>query len=297
MLHGIITAIITPFREGNIDWSALEKIINYQSDAGIHALVVAGSTGEGLLLTEEQKISVIQNSLKFAKGRLKIIASTGSPSTQDAVTLSQKAQDLGVDGILVISPWYVKPNQESLYQHFKTIHDATSVPMIVYNHPGRCIVDISYSTAARLSELAHLSGFKDSSTDVARLQNIKSIANPKLKFFSGDDPTAPGYLALGGDGIICVGSNVAPREYITLYDAWAQRDLKKFTQMRDLLSPLAIATNLETNPAPIKYAASLLGLCQNEWILPYVDLQESTKTAIRKALELLALKPVSQKVA
>ena len=297
MFQGIITAIITPFREGKIDFNALEKIIDYQTDAGIEAIVVAGSTGEGVLLPESQKLELIEAAIKLARGRLKIIASTGSPSTQDTIRLSQKAEALGADGLLVISPWYVKPNQESLYQHFKAVHDATSIPMIIYNHPGRCSVDISPEMAGRLSQLPRLLGFKDSSTDLSRVQSIKALSHPRMKLFSGDDPTAPGYLALGGDGIFCVASNIAPMDYVRIYAAWNCGDLKEFAQMRDLLYPLARATNLESNPAPVKYAAQLLGLCENESLLPFVDLQESTKAAIREAIVFLNLHPISQKAA
>lgn len=290
MLKGIITAIITPFREGKIDFKALSKIINYQADNKIEAIVVGGSTGEGLLLSYEQKIELLEKSIELNQGRMKIIANTGTPSTEESIQLSKRAQDLSADGLLVISPWYVKPNQESLYQHFKAIHDATNLPIIIYNHPGRCIVDITPETAKRLSDLPRITAFKDSSVDVSRLPAIKLISNPKMKCFSGDDPTAPGYLALGGDGIICVGSNVAPQEYVNLYKAWERGDLSEFARLRDLLYPLARATNLETNPAPIKYAAYLLGLCGTESLLPYVDLQEATKKALQEALTGLGLK-------
>jgi len=290
MFKGIITAIITPFREGKIDFESLSKIINYQSDNGIEALVVGGSTGEGLLLSYEQKIELLKKSMKLNQGRMKIIASTGSPSTSESIKLSKEAQELGADGLLVISPWYVKPNQESLYTHFKAIHDSTNLPITIYNHPGRCIVDITPETAKRLSDLPRITAFKDSSLDVSRLSAIKLISNPKMKCFSGDDPSAPAYLALGGDGIICVGSNVAPQAYINLYKAWERGDLPEFARLRDALYPLARATNLETNPAPVKYATYLLGLCGTESLLPFVDLQDSTKKALQDALEGLGLK-------
>lgn len=290
MFKGIITAIITPFREGKIDFEALAKIINYQADNRIEAIVVGGSTGEGLLLNHNQKKELLRQAIEFNQGRMKIIASAGTPSTSESITLSNEAQDMGADGILVISPWYVKPSQESLYTHFKAIHDATNLPIIIYNHPGRCIVDITPETAKRLSDLPRITAFKDSSLDVSRLPAIKLISNPKMKCFSGDDPTAPAYLALGGDGVICVGSNVAPQEYVNLFKAWEKVDLAEFARLRDLLYPLAHAANLETNPAPIKYAAHLLGLCGTESLLPYVDLQVATKSALQEALTGLGLK-------
>ena len=290
MFKGIITAIITPFREGKIDFESLAKIIDYQADNEIKAIIVGGSTGEGLLLSTEMKLQLFEKAIEFNQGRMKIIASTGTPSTTETLALSQKAEALGADALLIISPWYVKPSQESLFQHFKTVHEGTNLPIIIYNHPGRCGVDITPETVGKLSELPRIVGFKDSSSDLSRVPAIRSIANSRMKLFAGNDDTAPGYLALGGAGIICVASNVVPSAYVQLFHAWEKGDLAAFQKHCDILYPLVCATNLETNPAPIKYAVHLLGLCSTESLLPYVPLKETTRSAIKNALKELGLR-------
>ncbi len=284
-IRGSIPALITPMKDGAVDEAAFRKFIAWQMKEGSHGLVPVGTTGESPTLTPEEHKRVVEICVQEAKGSLPVIAGTGSNSTQEAIEYTVHAKQAGADAALVVVPYYNKPTQEGIYQHFKAIADAVDIPVIVYNVPGRTVANISVETLARLSkDCRNIVGTKDASADLTRPSRQRLMSGEGFIQLSGEDGTALGFNAHGGVGCISVTANVAPRLCAEFQEATLAGDYRKALKLQDRLMPLHHALFVETSPSPVKYAASLLGLCTQEARLPMVGVTESTKKAVRDAM-------------
>ncbi len=284
MFKGSITALITPFRNGEIDWAAFDKLVEWQIESGTDGLVPCGTTGESPTLSHDEHHAVVERCIQITNGRIPVIAGTGSNSTKEAISLTQRAQKDGANGALVVTPYYNKPTQDGLYAHYKALHDATDIPIIIYNIPGRSVIDMTNDTMCKLAELPRIVGVKDATGDLARPLNIKNRLGDDFCQLSGNDDTATGFLAQGGHGCISVTSNIAPAECAKMQDAWAAGDVKTMNKYRDLLAPVHKALFCETSPAPVKYAASLLGIGTDEVRLPLVPASKAARAAVDEAI-------------
>lgn len=294
--EGSITALVTPFTgpEGNdLDLESFDTLIERQIAAGTSALVPCGTTGESPTLRPEDHRLIVQRCVQTVKGRVPVIAGTGANSTHETLALSRAACDAGADALLIVTPYYNKPTQEGLYAHYKAVHDATTLPILIYNIPGRCVIDMTLDTCARLAELPRIVGMKDATNDLARPTALRARIAKPFALLSGEDATAPSFLAMGGHGCISVTSNVAPELCAQLQTAWRTRDLDRFASLRDALAPLNRVLFLETSPAPVKYALSRLGLCAETVRLPLVPPGPATRRAVDEALEKLGLLPLA----
>jgi 4-hydroxy-tetrahydrodipicolinate synthase len=295
MFRGSITALTTPFRNGKVDEAAFTRFIEWQISEGTHGLVPVGTTGESPTLDHEEHKRVIELAISAAKRRVPVIAGTGSNSTDEAVELSQYAEKVGADAVLVVTPYYNKPSQEGLYQHFKAINDAINIPIIIYNIPGRSIVDMGVATMARCHELKNIVGVKDATANLARPSQMRAALGPGFCQLSGEDATALGFMAHGGAGCISVASNVAPRLCAEFQNACMAGDFKKALALQDRLMPLHEVLFIETNPSPVKYAVSRLGFGTADMRLPMVPISEASRRTIDQVLSQLDL--VSAKAA
>jgi 4-hydroxy-tetrahydrodipicolinate synthase len=289
MFKGSLTALITPFKNGSVDEAGFQSFVDWQIASGTDGLVPCGTTGESPTLSHEEHGRVIQLCVEAAKGRVPVIAGTGSNSTDEAIHLSRHARQVGADGLLVVTPYYNKPTQEGLYQHYKAIHDAADLPILIYNIPGRSVVDMTIDTMARLAKLPNIVGVKDATADLMRPIRTRAAIGDKFCQLSGEDGTAVAFLASGGAGCISVTSNVAPKLCAQMHDAWAAGDLATVFDLRDRLMPLHDAMFLETNPVPVKYAAKLLGKCDGTVRLPLVEISEANQRKVEAAMKGLGL--------
>jgi len=284
MFAGSLTALLTPFKDGHLDEPALQKFVQWQIDQGTKGVIPCGTTGESPTLSHEEDMRVTSLTVEVAAGKVPVIAGTGSNSTEEAISLSRHAKEAGADAILVVAPYYNKPTQEGLYQHFKAIHDAVDLPLVLYNIPGRSIVDISVATMARLAALPNIVGVKDATGDLKRPAETRLAIGPDFCQLTGEDPMVMPFLGAGGHGCISVTSNVAPKLCAELHEAWGKGDLETARQINDRLYPLHHALFAESSPGPVKYAASLLGLCQNELRLPLVTIEPKTEKLVYSAM-------------
>ncbi len=289
MFRGSITALITPFRNGQIDEVAFQSLVAYQIAAGTHGLVPCGTTGESPTLSHEEHRRVMTLCVEAAEGRVPVIAGTGSNSTAEAIALTRHAHAAGASAALVVTPYYNKPTQEGLYQHFKAIHDNVDIPIILYNIPGRCTVDLSLNTMVRLAQLPKIIGIKDATADLNRPLRTRLAVGQTFCQLSGEDATVVAFLAQGGHGCISVSSNIAPSLCAQLHNAWSAGELATVFALRDRLMPLHEALFCETSPGPVKYAAALLGLCAAETRLPLWEIAESSRRRVRETLSGLGL--------
>ncbi|WP_439813853.1 4-hydroxy-tetrahydrodipicolinate synthase [Zavarzinia sp. CC-PAN008] len=283
-LRGSITALITPFKDGAVDARAFQDFVDWQIRQGTHGLVPCGTTGESPTLSHDEHERVVELAIEAAAGRVPVIAGTGSNSTAEAISLSRHAQKAGADAGLVVTPYYNKPTQEGLYAHFKAIHDATDLPIVIYNIPGRSVVDMSVDTMARLAELPRIVGVKDATADITRVSRQRAACGKDFIQLSGEDATALAQIAHGGVGCISVTANVAPAACSAFQEAALGGDFAAALKWQDQLMPLHDAMFLETSPAPVKYAASLLGLCSAELRLPLVGIRPDTAARVEAAL-------------
>lgn len=281
---GSITALVTPFKDGAVDEAAFRAFINWQIEQGTHGLVPVGTTGESPTLSHKEHDRVIEICVDEVKGRVPVIAGAGSNSTEEAIGFSRHAEKVGADAVLIVTPYYNKPTQEGLYQHFKAINDAIGIPIFIYNIPGRSVIDMSVETMARLYELKNIAGVKDATANLARVSTQRQVMGPDFIQLSGEDATALGFMAHGGHGCISVTSNVAPRLCAEMQEACLNGDYATALKVQDRLMPLHTNLFLETNPSPVKYAASVLGLMQPDVRLPMIPISESTKQAVRSAM-------------
>ena len=285
MIKGSITALVTPFKDDAIDETAFQDFIEWQIASGTHGLVPCGTTGESATLSDDEHRRVIALCVEAAAGRVPVIAGAGSNETRVAVSYSHHAKSLGADAVLVVSPYYNKPNQEGIYQHFKAIADTVDVPIIVYNIPGRSVVDISNETMARLAELRNVVGCKDATGDISRVADITELCGEDFIQLSGDDATAMGHGAHGGHGCISVGSNIAPKSYAALQAACLDKNFKRAREINTQLNRLHADLFLDPSPAPTKYGLSLLGKMTPDVRLPITPCRDSVKTVIKSAMK------------
>jgi 4-hydroxy-tetrahydrodipicolinate synthase len=284
-IKGSITALITPFNNGEIDETAFRRLVEWQIAEGTHGLVPCGTTGESPTLSHTEHMRVVEVCVEAAGGRVPVIAGAGSNSTREAIELTRHAKSIGADAALTVTPYYNKPTQEGLYRHFAAIADAVDIPLVLYNIPGRSIVDISVETMARLSKVANIVGVKDATGNIARSSRDRAALPAKFIRLSGDDGSALGFMAHGGRGCISVTSNVAPRACAEFQTACLAGDYKKALQFQDRLMELHDALFCEASPAPTKYAASLLGICGDGVRLPIVPLSEKGRETVRGAMK------------
>ncbi len=284
MIHGSIPALVTPFLSGEIDRKALEDLVEWQIQEGSHGLVGVGTTGESPTLSHEEHREVIEIIVKKTKGRVPVIAGAGSNNTLESIELMKFAKKVGADAALVVAPYYNKPNQEGILLHFRMLNDCCDLPIIVYNIPGRSVVDIEVSTMSKLADLKNIIGVKDATGDVSRVSDTRKFCGTEFIQLSGEDASALGFNAHGGTGCISVMANVAPRLSADFQNAMLKGDYIKALALQDKLLPLHRATFLEPSPCPIKYALNKLGKCQNEVRAPLVSISEETRKIMDNAL-------------
>lgn len=289
LFFGSIPALITPFRNGKVDDKAFQGLVEWQIAQGSHGLVPCGTTGESPTLDHDEHKRVVELCIEAAAGRAPVIAGTGSNSTAEAIDLTAHAKRAGAAGALVVVPYYNKPTQEGMYQHFKALNDAADIPILIYNIPGRTGVNMTVDTMARLARLPNIVGVKDAANDITRTSLQRLAIGPDFIQLSGDDGNALGQAAHGGHGCISVTANVAPAECAAFQNALLAGDFKTALHWQDRLMPLHDALFVETSPGPIKYAASLRGLCEYELRLPMAPVAGSTEKTVRAALDGLGL--------
>ncbi len=285
MLRGSITALLTPFANGAVDEKAFASFVEWQIKEGSHGLVPMGTTGESPTVTHEEHRRVLEICVEVADRRVPVIAGAGSNSTDEAVSLTRFAEEIGADAVLSVVPYYNKPTQEGLFQHFSAVARATALPIVLYSVPGRTVVDVSVDTMARLREAhANIVGVKDATASMEKASLTRSKLGPDFILLSGEDMTALGFMAHGGHGCISVTSNVAPKLCAQFQNACMQGNFPAALMLQDKLVPLHKSLFLENNPGGIKYAASKLGLCSNEFRLPVVPITEANEKAIDSAM-------------
>jgi 4-hydroxy-tetrahydrodipicolinate synthase len=282
--RGSFTALVTPFDNGSLDEAAFRGLVDWQIAEGTSGLVPVGTTGESPTLSHDEHGKVVEWCIEQAKGRVPVVAGAGSNSTEEAIERARHAEAAGANAVLVVTPYYNKPTQEGLYQHFKAINDAIGIPIIIYNIPARSVIDMSVETMARLFELPNIAGVKDATANVVRVSQQRAAMGEGFNQLSGEDATALGFMAHGGHGCISVTANVAPRLCAEFQAACLRGDYREALQLQDKLMPLHTALFIETNPAPAKYALSVLGKCADTVRLPMVPLADKTRTAVREAM-------------
>ena len=289
LFKGSITALITPFRDGKVDAQAFRKLVEWQIDQGTHGLVPCGTTGESPTLTHDEHKQVIEICIEVAAGRVPVIAGTGSNSTAEAVELTRHAKEAGADGALVVTPYYNKPTQEGLYLHYKAINDCADIPILIYNIPGRSVVDMSVDTMARLFKLSNIVGVKDATANMARVSQQRAAMGSDFIQLSGEDATALGFMAHGGAGCISVTANIAPALCSEFQLACLAGNFRLALQLQDRLMPLHDSLFVESNPGPVKYAAAKLGLCNGETRLPLAPIGAASRKRVDDALAAVGL--------
>lgn len=284
MFQGSMPALVTPFKNGSVDVDALKALVEWQIESGSSALVPVGTTGESPTLSHQEHEMVIEEVVKAAAGRVPVIAGAGSNNTAEGIRFMQHAKSVGADAALVVTPYYNKPTQDGLYQHFKAMHEAAELPIIIYNIPGRSAVDMSVETMARLAELPRIVGVKDATADLSRVPKQRLACGKDFVQLSGEDATALGFNAHGGRGCISVTANVAPKLCAEMQAATLRGDYESALEITDRLMPLHIAIFMEPGLAGAKYGLSLLGRCSNEIRLPLTGVSDPTKAAIKDAM-------------
>jgi 4-hydroxy-tetrahydrodipicolinate synthase len=285
MFSGAFTALVTPFRNGEVDVEALEGMVEFQIQHGVSGLVPCGTTGETPAMSEAEDRVVVETVVRVANGRVPIIAGTGSNSTDMAIKYTRMAQEVGADGSLQVAPYYNKPTQEGLFRHFAAIAESTDLPLVLYNIPGRTGVTISAETMARLAEIPNIVGVKDSTLSMNIVADVISLCGEDFAVLSGDDPMTLPLVALGGRGVISVASNVAPEAVSDMVRALLEGDWERGRELHYELLPLFRALFVETNPIPVKTAASLLGLCSDEMRLPLVPMEGENLRVLQETLD------------
>src|SRR5499427_1998635 len=282
--RGSFTALVTPLKNGSLDEKSFRDIVEWQISEGTNGLVPVGTTGESPTLSHDEHKKVVEWCIDQVDGRVPVIAGSGSNSTAEAIELSRHAEEAGADAVLIVTPYYNKPTQEGLYQHYRAINDAIGIPIIIYNIPGRSIVDMSVETMARLFELKNIAGVKDATANMTRVSQQRAAMGPDFNQLSGEDITALGFMAHGGHGCISVTSNVAPRLCSEFQSACLRGDYGTALKLQDKLMPLHQKLFIETNPSPAKYALAVLGKCSEGVRLPMVALSDNSKAMVRDAM-------------
>jgi 4-hydroxy-tetrahydrodipicolinate synthase len=288
MFKGSNVALITPFKNNELDIDAYIKLIHYHLDNGTNGLVPAGTTGESPTLSHEEHQKVIELCIKESKGKIPVIAGTGSNSTKEAISLTTHAEKVGADGALIVTPYYNKPTQEGLYQHYKAINDNCSIPIIIYNIPSRSVVDMTVETMSRLFELKNIIGVKDATGNLDRVNEQKKKMGADFIQLTGNDDNAFEFNKRGGVGTISVTANIAPKlcsDFQKLSVSKNNEELKEAERLDKILQPLHSALFIESNPSPVKYVAKLLGLCEDDVRLPLVKTTNPTKEVLKDVLK------------
>lgn len=286
LFKGVITALITPFRDGKVDEAAYRRLIERQIEGGVHGIVPVGTTGESATVSTDEHKRIVELCVETVAGRARVIAGAGASATDKAIDLVRHAKTVGADGALVVTPYYNRPSQDGLYAHFAAINDAVQLPVLLYNVPGRTGVDLADATTARLSQLPNVVGIKDATGDMGRISRQRLDCAEGFSLISGDDPSWLGYLAHGGHGVISVTSNVAPRAMSDLFAAFEAGDLEQARARQDRLIGLHKALFLDSSPSPTKYLLAKLGLCSDDIRLPLVACNDAVKPRIDEAMAL-----------
>ena len=284
MFKGSIPALITPFKEGEVDFESFQKIINWSIEQGSHGFVPCGTTGESPTLSHQEHKDVVKECIKIVDKRVPVIAGTGSNNTLEAIEFTKHAEKCGAKAALIVTPYYNKPTQEGLYSHFKKISESTKLPIIIYNIPGRSVIDMTIETMSELSKLDNIIGVKDATNDLFRPLLSQKTIKKEFCYLSGEDGTAVAYLAQGGQGCISVTANIAPKLCARMHNNWMQNNFAEVFKINLRLAKVHQALFVESSPSPVKYAAELLGLCSSETRLPLVPVTQSTKEIVKQAL-------------
>jgi len=286
MFTGTYTAIVTPFKNGQLDEAALAQLIKNQIKGGVEGIVPVGTTGESPTVDNDEHIRIIELSVKLAAGKIKVLAGTGANSTSEAIVLTKAAEGVGADGSLQVAPYYNKPTPEGLYQHFKAIANNTKLPIVLYSIPGRCGVEIGVPTVKRLAaDCKNIVGIKEAGGNADRVSQLRAALGPKFEILSGDDSLTLPFMAVGAQGVISVASNVAPREVSTMVRAFAAGDVKKALAIHQKLYPLFKDLFIETNPVPVKAALAILGQMDEEYRLPLVRMSAANRATLKAAMK------------
>jgi len=284
MFQGSIPALITPFKNGKIDYESFYKIIEWSLSEGSHGFVPCGTTGESPTLSHQEHIKVVDECVRIVDKRVPVIAGTGSNNTVEAIEFTNHAEKSGADAALVVTPYYNKPTQEGLQAHFKKIAESTSLPIIIYNIPGRSVVDMTIDTMSVLSKISNIVGVKDATNDLFRPLLTQTKIQKDFCYLSGEDGTALAYLAQGGQGCISVTANIAPKLCSDMQNLWRERKINLAQDINIKLSKINHVLFVESSPGPVKYAAELLNLCSAETRLPLVSIKDSTKALVKECL-------------
>ncbi len=284
MFKGAYTALVTPFKDNTVDHGALALLVERQITEGIDGIVACGSTGEAFFLTPQEQLSVLKTVKETNKGRVPLIAGTSALKTSDTLELIKNAEFVGVDGLMVVTPPYVKPTQDALYQYFKTLHDASSTPIILYDNPGRSALSLSNDVIIELAKLPRIQCLKDATGELSRPATLLENLPADFTLLSGEDATAPAYFAQGGHGVVSVTSNITPNLVASQWVAWKNRDLERLAQIRTLLNPLHRAMFVESSPAPAKFALAYFDLCHPHVREPLTPTTKAAQKEILKAL-------------
>ncbi|MFD1384018.1 4-hydroxy-tetrahydrodipicolinate synthase [Rhodanobacter aciditrophus] len=286
MITGSLVALITPMKlDGTIDKQKLDELVEFHISAGTHGIVAVGTTGESATLTYDEHADVIRQVVEKVNGRVPVIAGTGANSTHEAIDLTQRAKEAGADACLLVVPYYNRPTQEGLYQHFKAISEAVDIPQILYNVPGRTACDMLNATVIRLAELPNIVGIKDATGDLARAKELIESTPAEFAVYSGDDPTALGLMLLGGKGNISVTANIAPQQVAKVAELALQGDAEAAREIDAKISPLHKDLFVEPNPIPVKWAAAKMGLCEQSIRLPLTELSPEYHARVLDALK------------
>ena len=289
MFKGSIPAVITPFDGNDVDYDSFSKIVNHLIENGSHGLVPCGTTGESPTLSHDEHKKIIEETIRISNKRVPVIAGTGSNNTLEAVEYTKHAERSGANAALVVTPYYNKPTQSGLFEHFKRITEETNIPIIIYNIPGRSVVDMSIETMIELSKIQNIVGVKDATNDLFRPLLTRKKMQNDFCYLSGEDGTALAYLAQGGHGCISVTANVAPKLCAEMHSKWQEGDLSKAQEINLKLASLHNTLFIESSPGPVKYAASLLGLCNENTRLPLSSIKDHTKELVKSCLQELQL--------
>jgi 4-hydroxy-tetrahydrodipicolinate synthase len=286
MFSGTYTAIVTPFREGKVDEAALERLIKAQIRGGVDGIVPVGTTGESPTLSFEEHIALLERSVEMAGGRVKVMAGTGANSTDEAIYLTKSAERAGADASLQVAPYYNKPSQDGLFQHFRAIAKNTKLPIVLYSIPGRCGIEIAVETVARLAkECENVVGIKEAGGAPDRVSQLRAALGPKFSILSGDDSLTLPFMAVGADGVVSVASNIIPKEVARMVRAFAEGNVGGALKLHARFFPLFRNLFIETNPVPIKAALAMKGLIEEEYRLPLVRMQTNNREILKQTLE------------
>ena len=285
MFTGTYTAVVTPFRNGKIDEPAFERLIRNQIKAGVDGIVPVGTTGESPTLSYEEHIRVIELSVKFAAGRIKVLAGSGGNSTHEAVYLTENAERVGADGSLQVSPYYNKPTPEGLFQHFREVARHTRLPIVLYSIPGRCGIEIAVQTVKRLArDCKNVIGIKEAGGNPDRVSQLRAALGPRFEILSGDDALTVPFMSLGAQGVISVASNVIPRAIVRMVRACAEGRAREALKIHEQYYPLLKDLFIETNPVPVKAALAMMGQITEEYRLPLVPMSAKSRDALRRTM-------------